>query len=92
MSKLNNGQMIVCFIIGLIIAIAMFMTQHTSAAPATDSKLWVAECTDQKGQINIYRGSSSSFDFSYDSGILVITTATHKIRYPSHMCTITHPR
>lgn len=92
MSKLNNGQMIVCFIIGLIIAIAMFITQHTSAAPASDPKLWVAECTDQKGQISIYRGTRNSFDFSYDSGIIVITTNTHRVWYPSHACTITSPR
>lgn len=84
MYNLNNGQMILCFIIGLIIAVALFVTQNVNAAPATDSKLWVAECTDQKGQINIYRGSSRSFDFSYDSGILVITTSTHMIRYPVH--------
>ncbi|ADG35970.1 hypothetical protein Acj61p005 [Acinetobacter phage Acj61] len=92
MYNLNNGQMILCFIIGLIIAVALFVTQTVNAAPATDPKLWVAECTDQKGRINVYRGSSSSFDFSYDSGILVITTATHKIRYPIHMCTISIPR
>ena len=92
MSKLNNGQMIVCFILGLIIAIAMFITQNVNAAPATDPKLWVAECTDQKGQVNVYRGTSSSFNTYYSDGVLIITTATHKIRYPIHMCTISIPR
>lgn len=92
MSNLNNGQMIVCFIIAIIISIAIFTVQRTSAAPAADPRLWVAECTDQKGQLNVYRGSSSSFHFSYDSGWVKIITNTHKIWYPSHACTITSPR
>ena len=85
-------QLVLCLVLGITIAVLGFAAQHANSAPASDPRLWVAECTDQKGQINVYRGSSSSFHFSYDSGQVRITTNTHRIWYPAHACTITSPR
>lgn len=84
---------IICALtVAVVCLLAFFAAKAATAAPASDPRLWVAECTDQKGQINVYRGSSSSFHFSYDSGQVRITTNTHRIWYPAHACTITSPR
>lgn len=90
--QLNNSQALLCLAIAICAIILIFCPQKAVSAPAQDVKLWVAECSDQRGNVNTYRGTRSSFDWSYEYGYFSVTTSTHVIRYPAHACTLTSPR
>lgn len=86
-----KSWLITVAIVSSTIFALMVLSQKATAAPPTDHRLWVAECSDIRGNITVYRGPSSAFNFTSDN-YLKIYSGGYVYRYPYHMCTITQPQ
>ncbi|QHB48160.1 putative membrane-bound inhibitor of lysozyme [Acinetobacter phage vB_AbaM_Kimel] len=91
MSKLNNRQMIFCLIVGIVIALSIFVMQRPKANQGyTPAGTVTLKCLSLLGDsIVTYTGNDSSITWYSDGTYVGLTLADRYMKIPQHRCEYT---